>query len=172
MMIPNAPQSNPSSTESGATMKDVKLSVVVNKSDNSLRPSETFLHAHIGRLPFDIDGIVGPPTRRRAGGGKGHHLLSSHRAGRGWRWLARRTGMRTLEEQDRSALIRHWRREGTQVVLAEYGPTSLAVMDAMEQYLRRFAAMTLRAYARDEALIKSFSQSIDSLPDPRLPEGW
>jgi len=88
--------------------------------------SETFIRAHVEHLPFETEVVVGEPVP---------DTLSSSRRTRPplqrlWQRLARRLTDTRIEEQLRRALAGHLRRRGTDVVLAEYGPTGAAVAPA------------------------------------------
>jgi colanic acid/amylovoran biosynthesis glycosyltransferase len=107
--------------------------VVVNKNRGALAPSESFLRAHIEQLPGRVRALIGNPCMRREGLVNRRPLMSLGLVSRGSRWLARRTGLATLERQDTRSLARYLTRERIQVVLAEYGPTAVTVLPACEE---------------------------------------
>lgn len=102
--------------------------VVVDKSSGSLSPSETFLKAHIERLPARTIALLGKPLRRRELDGK--YVVSQNVAARGLRWLRRRLGRTSVARQDTASLRRFLTRHRVDLVLAEYGPTGLSVVEA------------------------------------------
>lgn len=110
-----------------------KLAVIVNKDGNELEPSETFLHAHINKIPCDVVSLVGNPgfrMVRHRGKGEGRYLASRNMAPLAVRWLSRKAFGRSVADQDTNALTRFLRREEVDAVLAEYGPTAVSVMQA------------------------------------------
>jgi len=113
-----------------------RLAVVVNKSSNELSPSETFLHAHINALPFSSYSLIGNPGYRmiREGSlGPGKYLVSRSLIPLAFRWLKRRTLGSSVADQDTTAVMRWLKHENINVVLAEYGPTAVSVMNACHQ---------------------------------------
>lgn len=113
-----------------------RLAVVVNKHGNELSPSETFLHAHINKLPYQSFSLIGNPGYRmiREGSmGAGHYLVSRSLIPLGFRWLTRRTLGISVGKQDTKALVRWLKQSKIDVVLAEYGPTAVSVMEACHQ---------------------------------------
>jgi colanic acid/amylovoran biosynthesis glycosyltransferase len=109
---------------------DLTVCVIINKHGSSLRPSETFLRAHITQLPVRTLPLIGNPGLRRCGDGAGPFLLSRGLVPRAWRWLVRRTGVDSIEAQDTRSLVRYLKSNSVDVVLAEYGPTGVSVADA------------------------------------------
>lgn len=110
-----------------------KLAVIVNKDGSELGASETFLHAHINKMPCEVVYLVGNPGFRmvRHRGIEGaRYLLSRSLVPLSTRWLSRRVFARSVADQDTKALARFFRREGVNAVLAEYGPTAVSVMQA------------------------------------------
>ena len=103
------------------------VAVVVNKDGGVLGPSETFLRAHIERLPHRTFAVLGNPGTRRWHP-DGRYLNSRSLVARGSRWLLDRTGVRSQSAHDRSSLTRALRTQKADVVLAEYGPTALSVL--------------------------------------------
>ncbi len=106
--------------------------VVINKQGASLRPSESFIRAHVERLPGRVISVLGTPGVRRTGLASGTFLLSQSLPARGLRWVARRAGTATIERQDCRSLVRLFRRQAVEVVLAEYGPTAVSILPACE----------------------------------------
>jgi len=102
--------------------------VVCVVSPNAHTYSETFIRAHIERLPATVKRLYGGwfPTYTEDG-----HLLLSGRAGpRIARACARRLLRRPPEHFSTQALARYLASNGVEVVLAEYGPTGAAVREA------------------------------------------
>jgi len=113
-----------------------RLAVVVNKDGNELSPSETFLHAHINKLPYRSYSLIGNPGYRmiREGSiGAGNYLVSRSLFPLGFRWLIRKAIGVSVATQDTKALVRWLRQSNIDVVLAEYGPTAVSVMEACYQ---------------------------------------
>lgn len=113
-----------------------RLAVVVNKNSNELSPSETFLHAHINELPHSSYSLIGNPGYRiiREGSvGPGKFLASRSLIPLGFRWLERRALGSSVADQDTTAMSRWLKAESIDVVLAEYGPTAVSVMNACNQ---------------------------------------
>ena len=109
------------------------LCVVVNKPQSALAPSETFLRAHMTRLPFPTLSLVGGPGARRTDLGSGSFLQSRLLIARAARAVARRTFLSSVSSQDGRALTQYLRRKRVGVVLAEYGPTALTVARACSE---------------------------------------
>ncbi len=109
------------------------LCVVVNKPQSALAPSETFLRAHMTRLPFPTLSLVGGPGTRRTDLGSGSFLQSRFLIARAARAVAHRTFVSSVSSQDGRALKRYFRRKRVGVVLAEYGPTALTVARACSE---------------------------------------
>lgn len=110
-----------------------KLAVIVNKDGSELGPSETFLHAHINKMPCDVIYLVGNPGFRliRYRGRDGARYLTSRSlVPLASRWLSRKAFGVSVAEQDTKALIRFLHQERIGAVLAEYGPTAVSVMHA------------------------------------------
>lgn len=113
-----------------------RLAVVVNKSSNELSPSETFLHAHINELPYSSYSLIGNPGYRmirQGSSGPGKYLTSRALVPLAFRWLKRRALGSSVADQDTMALARWLKREDINIVLAEYGPTAVSVMNACHQ---------------------------------------
>lgn len=106
------------------------MALIVNKDDGRIGPSETFLRAHMERLPFRTVSLVGNRGRRRLEGGHGAYLQSRLLVARGARWAMHRSSIRSTAAMDHSAVARYLRRERVDVTLAEYGPTAVSVMEA------------------------------------------
>ncbi len=106
------------------------VAVIINKDDNRLGASETFLRAHIKDLPCDAIPLIGNPGYRCLDANKELYVPSRSTLSLGFRWLGRQIGVTTLSAQDRRALSRFLRRKGVNAVLAEYGQTAVSVMDA------------------------------------------
>lgn len=104
--------------------------IVVNKSRAHLAASESFLDAHISHFTGRVPPLLGRQTTRRAGLGSGPYLCRQNLPMRGLRWLVRKLGVTTVARQDTRALVRYFRRQRVDVVMAEYGPTGLDVMEA------------------------------------------
>jgi glycosyltransferase involved in cell wall biosynthesis len=90
--------------------------------------SETFIHAHIERLPARIKVLYGGhfPTHTD----ESKPLISSGMVHRIARALLRRVFSLPSEHFQKEALIRFLRKNRVDVVLAEYGQTGVAVLDA------------------------------------------
>ena len=106
--------------------------VMVNKTGGTLRPSESFLRAHMERLPGRVTTLLGHPGARRIGLNGETFLLSQSLVARGWRWGIRRAGVASLAAQDTRSLVRYLKKTKTEVVLAEYGPTAVSVRQACQ----------------------------------------
>jgi glycosyltransferase involved in cell wall biosynthesis len=106
------------------------VAVIVDKDGGTIGPSETFLRAHIDRLPFRTVAVIGNPGSRRREGGDVRFLQSRSLPARGWRWALDRAGVRYQAEQDADRLSAFLRRHAVEVVLAEYGPTAVSVLPA------------------------------------------
>lgn len=114
-------------------MSEPVTCVVVNKDEPALAPSESFLHAHIDRLPGRVISLIGPPCARYRDKGQGAPLLSQGFAGRALRRLPRTLGIATVTSQDERSVAHYLRRTGAEVVLAEYGPTAISVIGAVRR---------------------------------------
>ncbi len=89
--------------------------------------SETFIRAHIQCLPGRIRVLYGiPPTYKE----DGHLLVSTHLAARLFTAATRRLLREPGDYCQRKALRRYLAANRIDVVLAEYGPTGVAVHDA------------------------------------------
>ena len=108
----------------------LRICIAVNKHGATLRPSESFLRAHIERLPGQIYPLIGMPGARRLGVNGDRFLLPQHLIWRGLRRGIRAVRRFTTQEQDTPSVVRLLRRERIDVVLAEYGPTALSVQRA------------------------------------------
>ena len=108
------------------------LCVIVNKDHAAISRSETFLRAHISRLPFPTRSVVGNPGGRRLDSGTGSFLLPRATPVRALRWALDRSGVLSVARQDTASLVRYFRAASVAVVLAEYGHSALSVMDACE----------------------------------------
>jgi len=104
--------------------------MVVNKSSGSLGPSETFLRAQLNGLPCHVTPLIGNPGFRCKEGVEGRYLMSRGLLSLGFRWLSRSVGLTSLSAQDTESLVKYIERENFDVVLAQYGPTAVTVMNA------------------------------------------
>jgi len=111
---------------------DKTTCVIVNKDGSILGPSETFLVAHIEGIPGQTLSLIGNPLQRRTGSGSRDFINSQSLVARAARALPRRAGVDSVSAQDRRSLTRHLAKNRVDVVLAEYGPTALSVLDACE----------------------------------------
>lgn len=144
------------------------LAVIVNKDDSELGDSETFLHAHINRMPCKVYSLIGNPGFRmvREGSkGQGCYLASRDAVPLGIRWLKRHTLGQTVAAQDTKALVRFFSKKRINVILAEYGPTAVSVMEAC-----RLANIPLISHfhgydAYRKSLIQDLSQPYKKLFD-------
>jgi colanic acid/amylovoran biosynthesis glycosyltransferase len=109
---------------------DRRLCIVINKQGATLRPSESFLEAHIARLSGTVLPILGTPTVRRIGLASKAYVLRQDVPFRGGRWLARKTGLTTLSRQETRSMANYLRKQRVDVVMAEYGPTGIDIMAA------------------------------------------
>lgn len=109
------------------------LCIAINKSGSTLKSSESFLRAHIERLPFKTLALIGNPGIRRQHGDDGSYIQSRFAAARALRWGLDRSGLRSLASQDCAALARYLRANAVDVVMAEYGPSAIDVADACRQ---------------------------------------
>lgn len=103
--------------------------IVICKDGGYLRPSETFLWAHIHGLPCNVSTLIGNPGYRQDLT-NGKNILSRSFIPLGLRWISRRLGFSVVAEQDKRALIRFIRKHKINVVLAEYGTSAVSVMAA------------------------------------------
>ena len=108
----------------------LRICIAINKDGATLRPSESFLRAHIERLPGQKYPLIGIPGARRLGVNEGRFLLSQQLI-----WRALRRGIRAVRgfttlDQDTPSVVRLLRRERIDVVLAEYGPTAVSIQRA------------------------------------------
>lgn len=107
-----------------------EILVVINKDSGNLGVSETFLRAHIERLEGKTSVLVGNPGYRREIAGGNPYLMSRSILPLSLRWAWRRAGLATVHTQDTRALAQYIKDRKIEVVLAEYGPTAVSVMDA------------------------------------------
>lgn len=107
-----------------------KVAVIVNKSEGRLRPSESFLRAHIDGLPCTVIPLIGNPGYRCMDENRSNCVPSRRLLPLGLRWLARQAGFSCVTTQDRRAVGRFLKKKQIDAVLAEYGPTAVSVMDA------------------------------------------
>ncbi len=107
-----------------------RIAIVLNKERSELNFSETFIQAHVDRLPCDTTLLIGIPGRRRLMSGRRPFVPSRAAVPLGTRWLSRRLGLSTVAAQDRRAMAAFLTRRRIDAVLAEYGPTAVTVMDA------------------------------------------
>jgi glycosyltransferase involved in cell wall biosynthesis len=82
------------------------------------------------RLPFRTLGLVGHPLQRRLHATPDQSIAAGGTVGRAVRFALRRAGVQTLEGQDTRAVVEYLRKERVEVMLAEYGPSALTLMDA------------------------------------------
>ncbi|MDZ7759340.1 MAG: glycosyltransferase [Desulfovermiculus sp.] len=144
------------------------LAVIVNKDGSELGDSETFLHAHINRMPCKVYSLIGNPGFRvvRDGSkGRNRFLVSREIVPLGIRCIMRHTLGQTVANQDTKALVRFFNKKLINVVLAEYGPTAVSVMEAC-----RLANIPLISHfhgydAYRESLIQDLSQPYKKLFD-------
>lgn len=145
----------------------LSVCVVVNKDGARLAPSETFLRAHMTRLPFRTQSVVGNPGSRRLDEGNGAWLQSPALPARAARWARDRSGLASAAAQDSKALAEFLRAQRFDAVVAEYGPTALTVMDAcrstntpMVTHFHGWDAYVLAPKAEDRAAYQAlFAQS-------------
>jgi glycosyltransferase involved in cell wall biosynthesis len=88
--------------------------------------TETFIKAHQERLPFHVVGVYG-----RWLTDEGDHLLSF--TDRLARYLGRKVSAGVVSRIEERALRRYLQRSGVHAVLAEYGRTGVAAMDACQR---------------------------------------
>lgn len=110
----------------------LRVAVIVNKSTGEIRVSETFLHAHIENLPFDILPLIGSPGLRKnvSRGDVSNYITSRSFFPLAYRWLCRKLTGTTVWEQDTKTLSKFLKASRVDVVLAEYGLTGASVVDA------------------------------------------
>jgi colanic acid/amylovoran biosynthesis glycosyltransferase len=108
----------------------MRICLIVNKDEGVLGPSETFLKAHATQLDGVVAVLIGNPLRRKSGVADGSFLVSQGFVARGVRWVSRRIRLSSLRGQDTAVLKRFLRQTRPDVVLAEYGPTAVSVLDA------------------------------------------
>jgi len=115
-------------TRDGMLLPNRGSPVVCIISPNAQAYSETFIRAHIERLPATVKMLYGGwfPTYTE----DGSPLLSSHVGPRIVRACARRVLRWPPEYFPTRALARFLVAHAVEVVLAEYGPTGVAVLDA------------------------------------------
>ncbi len=110
----------------------MKVLFVINKDKPEIGASETFLKAHLNAFEPDAVALIGNPGYRvvnAAGSSKGY-MSSRSILPLGLRWLIRKVLGLTVEDQDTRALVRLINKYQVDVVLAEYGPTAVSVMEA------------------------------------------
>jgi glycosyltransferase involved in cell wall biosynthesis len=113
-----------------ATRRRPKLAIV---QPNDVTPSETFLQAQAERLPADVSVYCGLRPRLAGRRVRLSERLVRHGV-RAARWLQRQS----LEWEISQILARTLRRERFDLVLAQYGPTGVRVMDACQMAGVRF----------------------------------
>ena len=108
----------------------MRICLIVNKDEGVLGPSETFLQAHATQLDGVVAVLIGNPLRRKSGVADGSFLVSQGFVARGVRLVSRRIRLSSLHGQDTAVLKRFLKQTRPDVVLAEYGPTAVSVLDA------------------------------------------
>jgi len=108
----------------------LKVLLVLNTENGILGASETFISSHIGSFKPNIHTLVGNPGYRIVDQKKGNYLLSRHVLLLMFRWVLRLLKLTTVAEQDTVAVSRFIKSQKIDVVLAEYGPTAVSVLDA------------------------------------------
>ena len=108
----------------------LRTCITINNHNGHLGPSETFLRAHIERLPGQIYPLIGVPCARLQGVGAGPFLLSQSFFARAVRRGLRTVWGTTVAEQDTRSVARFLRANRIDVMLAEYGRTALSVQRA------------------------------------------
>jgi colanic acid/amylovoran biosynthesis glycosyltransferase len=103
------------------------LSVCVARP-NEFAYSETFIQAHLDRLPAHVTALHGGglPMQRE----DGRPILSPNLGARVFRAAARRLLKLSTSHFETRALARFLAKNGIEVVLAEYGPTGVAMLDS------------------------------------------
>jgi colanic acid/amylovoran biosynthesis glycosyltransferase len=91
--------------------------------------SETFIRAHIQRLPGDVTVYYGACVPNQDGNGRELAGLTSRAARATLKVLGKRPSW-----VDERLLLRNMRHRGVQVALAEYGPTGVGIMRACRRY--------------------------------------
>ena len=112
------------------TNSPLRICIAVNKEEGRLGPSESFLRAHIDRIPGEKYPLIGIPGARRQGVDEGRFLLSQSLASRAFRRGVREAFGVTIAGQDTRSVVRFLRRQHIDVVLADYGPTGLGIQRA------------------------------------------
>lgn len=108
----------------------MKNAIAVNKNLGRFAPSESFLAAHLNDLPGAAFAAVGPPGMRsvfRPGSKPPREPSASETI---IRKLLRVTRVQSREQQDTAFMRRMIESEEVRVVLAEYGPSAISVLDA------------------------------------------
>ena len=113
-----------------STNKRLRICIAVSKDEARLGPSESFLRAHINRIPGERFPLIGIPGARRQGVDNGPFLLSQSLGARAFRRGLREAFGVTIAGQDTHSVVRFLRRQHIDVVLAEYGPTGLGIQRA------------------------------------------
>lgn len=108
----------------------LRLCIAINKEGGRIGDSESFLHAHLERLPGIKFPLIGTPGTRRVAVDRERFLLSRSKVARAYRKARRLLTGETVHEQDTRSLVRFLERERIDVVLGEYGPTALSVQHA------------------------------------------
>jgi colanic acid/amylovoran biosynthesis glycosyltransferase len=106
-----------------------RIAVVLRKERHELSFSETFVRAHLERLPCTTSLLIGIPGHWKSIPDD-RFIPTRSLLPLGCRWLMRRLNVASVTAQDRRAMGAHLRRAGVSAVLAEYGPSAVAVMDA------------------------------------------
>ena len=110
----------------------LKISIIINKDNREIAPSETFLSSHINNLPCEVIPLIGNPGIRCLDASSNTYVPSRKYFPLRWRWFQRKIGLSSIKEQDRLAVGAFLKKYKIDAVLAEYGPSAVSVLDACD----------------------------------------
>lgn len=90
--------------------------------------SETFIHAHMHRLPAEVISLVGDGSYFPVRNLQGEQIYQQNF----WSALTRRISKASINEAEKNALSAFLSQHDIDVVLAEYGPTACAVLESCQ----------------------------------------
>lgn len=109
------------------------IAIIINNEGGRILPSETFFSAHINLLPQPVIPLIGIPCHRILVNEGRKTIPSRSIVLLGLRWMLRRLKFTNVAKQDEYALAKFLKKRKIKVVLAEYGPTAVSVMNACEK---------------------------------------
>ena len=105
-------------------------------STNKYKYSETFIHLHVEELPGEIHLLHGgylPEFVSRGLHAPDHALCASFPQANIWQRLRRISPEAQKQQNLRQAILHYLQKQEIQIVLAEYGPSGVALMDICQQ---------------------------------------